>query len=289
MKKVVAIVGPTATGKTSISIDVAKRYGCEIINGDSTQVYKHLNIGTAKIKDNEKENIIHHLIDIIEPNEDYDVKTYQNDARNLISNIDKPLLVGGTGLYIKSVLDNYDFSNDGRKEDFELKYNKYTNEELHDLLKKHNNKASLKIHPNNRRRVLRSLELSLSSKKPIKEKHKPFYNYVIIYLTMPRKDIYKRINLRADIMLEEGLIKEVKDLREQNIRPNIINYKQINSYLDGNYSYEEAVEELKKVTRRYAKRQETWFNNQMKTIKIDITDKSLALNKIYDILDEFWG
>lgn len=287
MKKVIAIVGPTATGKTTISLEVAKRYNCEIINGDSTQVYKHLNIGTAKITEEEMLTIKHHLIDIVEPNENYDVKTYQTEARALINKIEKPLLVGGTGLYIKAALDNYDFSSDGRSFSFEDQYLNLTNEQLHNLLGKENLEASKKIHPNNRRRVLRALQLS--KEQVNMNKDEPIYNYLIINLTLPRKEIYNNINLRADKMLEQGLLAEVSSLREKGIRPNIINYKQLNSYLDGELTYEIAVNELKKATRRYAKRQQTWFNNQMETIQIELTNKEEALKEIFKILDDFWG
>lgn len=287
MKKVVAIVGPTAVGKTDISIAVAKRYNSEIISGDSTQVYKGLNIGTAKITEEEKQNIIHHFIDVVEPDEEYDVKTYQKEVREKIKEIDYPLIVGGTGLYIKSVLDNYDFSSDGRSSKFEKGFKDLSDEELFKLLEEKDYEASLKTHPNNRRRVLRALQLS-DKPKPT-DKDQPYYDYVIIYLTMSRPKIYERVNLRADIMLEEGLLDEVKSLREKGYKPNIINYKQLNDYLDGNLTLDEAINELKKVTRRYAKRQETWFNNQMITKKVDVTNKEKALEEIFSILDEFWG
>lgn len=289
MKKVVAIVGPTATGKTDISIEIANRYGCEIINGDSTQVYKHLNIGTAKITKQEMQNVTHHLIDIVEPTATYDVKIYQRDARNLINKINKPLIVGGTGLYIKAVLDNYDFSSDGRSKSFEKKYETHSNEELHALLEQKDYEASLSIHPNNRKRVLRALQVAKKEIKLTKNKDQPVYNYLIIQLTMNRADLYDKINLRADLMLTEGLLEEVKALNKENIKPNIINYKQLNDYLDGKLTFEQAVNNLKKATRRYAKRQQTWFNNQMKTIKINIENKKEALDKIFTILDNFWG
>ncbi len=289
MKKVVAIVGPTAVGKTEISIAVAKRYQSEIISGDSTQLYKDLNIGTAKIKEDEKQGIIHHFIDVVEADGTYDVKTYQSEVRKAIESIEKPLIVGGTGLYIKSVLDDYDFSGKGRDFDFEKQYEKLSNEALYELLQEKSYEASLKTHANNRRRVLRALALA-DEKTSIKvKKDKPIYNYKIIYLTLPRKVLYERINLRADLMLKEGMLDEVKALRKRNILPNVINYKQLNTYLDGKVSLEEAIETLKKDTRRYAKRQDTWFKNQMDTVQIDISDKDQALKEIFKILDEFWG
>lgn len=285
MKKVVVILGPTGIGKTSISIEVAKKFNAEIISADSAQVYKQLNIGTAKIKENEKKGIKHHLIDIVEPNETYDVKEFQSDARSLIEIIDKPFIVGGTGLYIKAAIDDYDFSGQGRSPEFEKEYEHYSNEQLFDILKEKDYEASLKIHPNNRRRVLKVL----SERKPKKKaKDSPVYDYIIFELTEQRNVLYQRINTRVLKMIEEGLLDEVKSLKDKGLTFNIICYKQINDYLDGKITLEESIEEIQKVTRRYAKRQLTWFKNQMKTIKIDVSDKKAAILEITNKISEFY-
>lgn len=285
MKKVVVITGPTGIGKTSISIEVAKKLNAEIISADSAQVYKHLNIGTAKITKEEMKGVKHHLIDVIDPSLTYDVAEYQKDARKIINEVDLPIIVGGTGLYIKATIDDYDFSGSPRDESFEKKYKSYTNEELHDLLKETNYEESLKIHPNNRRRVLKAL----SGRKPKrKSKDEPVYDYLIFQLTLPRSKLYERINNRVDEMMETGLLDEVKKLKDQGLNLNIISYKQLNDYLDGKTTLEEALKELKKDTRRYAKRQETWFNNQMNTIKIDASDRDLAIKEITTKIKKFY-
>lgn len=285
MKKVVVITGPTGIGKTSISVEVAKKLNAEIISADSAQVYKHLNIGTAKITKEEMEGVKHHLIDIIEPSLTYDVAQYQKDAREIINKVDRPIIVGGTGLYIQATINDYDFSGSPRNESFEEKYKSYTNEELHNLLKEINFEESLKVHPNNRRRVLKAL----SGRKPKrKAKDQPVYNNLIFQLTLPREKLYERINNRVDIMMELGLLDEVKALKEQGLDLNIISYKQLNDYLDGKMTLDAALKELKKVTRRYAKRQETWFNNQMETIKVDASNKDLAIKEIVTKIKEFY-
>lgn len=285
MKKVVVITGPTGIGKTSISVDVAKHFDAEIISADSAQVYKGLNIGTAKIKEKEKKGVKHHLIDNVELNDHYDVARYQKDARELIKKIRNPFIVGGTGLYIKAVINDYDFTDEPRDLDFEKKYINFSNEQLHKLLEKKDLSLSKKIHPNNRRRVLRALS---GKKTKTKGKDTKVYNSLIIQLTLDRKTLYKRINKRVDLMLEEGLLKEVEELKNKGHTFNIMCYKEINEYLEGLISFEEAIEKIKKVTRRYAKRQETWFNNQMKTIKIDVSDQVEAKKKIIKIIKEFY-
>lgn len=285
MKKVVVITGPTGIGKTNISIRVAKKFNAEIISADSAQVYKGLNIGTAKIKENETMGVKHHLIDIIEPSNTYDVASFQKDARLLIEQIKRPFIVGGTGLYIKGAIYDYDFTDLPRNSDFERHFDDLSNLELHNLLKEKNLKLSETIHPNNRRRVLRALS-TLKTKQIGKDN--PLYNSLIIQLTLDRKSLYKRINERVNLMMDEGLLEEVKELKEKKKTFNIICYKQLNEYLDGKISLKKATEEIKKATRRYAKRQETWFNNQMETIKIDVFNKEEAINKIIKILEEFY-
>lgn len=285
MKKVIVITGPTGIGKTSISVEVAKHFNASIVSADSQQVYKELNIGTAKIKEHEKKGVKHYLIDIVKPNSTFDVASYQIKARSLIDKLDRAFIVGGTGLYIQATINDYDFSNEARDFLFEEKLKDYNNTELHDLLKKKDENLSRLIHPNNRRRVLRALSENTTITKA---KSEPLYNYLIIQLTLDRKQLYEKINLRVDVMINEGLVEEVKALKDKGLTFNTISYKQINDYLDGRVTLDEAVNELKKVTRRYAKRQETWFNNQMETIKIDASDKNLAIKEIIKIINEFY-
>lgn len=285
MKKVVVITGPTGIGKTSISVAIAKHFNAEIISADSAQVYRDLNIGTVKIKASEMQDVKHHLINIVTPPKTYDVASYQATARNLIEQIERPFIVGGTGLYIQAAINDYDFSNEKRDESFEQKYINYSNEDLYNLLVEKDLMLSQQIHPNNRRRVLRALSGSAPKKKG---KNKPIYDNLVIQLTLDRKTLYSRINARVDEMMAEGLLEEVKELKEKGLTFNIICYKQLNEYLDGKISLEEAVNEIKKVTRRYAKRQETWFNNQMDTVKIDVSNPLEAKEKIIKIIEEFY-
>lgn len=286
MKKVIVITGPTAVGKTKISVEIAKYFKGEIISADSAQVYKKLNIGTAKIKEDEKEGIKHHLINILEPDLTYDVKRFQQDARSLIQEIDFPIIVGGTGLYIKAALFDYDFTSKGRDISFEQEHEKYSNEELFKLLEEKDYELSQTTHPNNRRRVLRLLSGKKSKRK---NKDVPLYDIITFQLTMERDKLYKRINDRVDIMVEEGLIEEVKSLKELGYTFNILSYKEIGEYLEGQTTLEEAITKLKRNTRRYAKRQETWFKNQMETILVDVTDIDAAINKIKEEIIKFIG
>lgn len=289
MKKVVAIIGPTAVGKTKLSIDIALKYHNEIISGDSVQVYKGLDIGSAKITKAEMRGVKHHLIDILEPTETYDVSLFQKNARALINQVKYPMIVGGTGLYIKAALDNYDFSGEKRDFDSENQYINLSNEELYQILVHKDPESSLKIHPNNRRRVLRAIGLADKKKRSDRIlKDDPFYHYQLFYLTLPRPILYDRINKRVDLMIAEGFIEEVKALKERNIHLNILGYRELSLYLDGKYSLAEAIEEIKKNTRRLAKRQETWFKNQMNSVMIDMQDPDKAFRDITTILDQFW-
>ncbi|MDD2575325.1 MAG: tRNA (adenosine(37)-N6)-dimethylallyltransferase MiaA [Acholeplasmataceae bacterium] len=289
MKKVVAIIGPTAVGKTKLSIDIALRYNNEIISGDSVQVYKGLDIGSAKITKEEMRGVKHHLIDILEPTETYDVSLFQKNARELINQVKYPMIVGGTGLYIKAALDNYDFSGEKRDFDSEDQYSQLSNEELYEILLKKDPNSSLKIHPNNRRRVLRAIALADNKKRSDRIlKDEPIYNYKLFYLTLPRPILYDRINKRVDLMITEGFIDEVKALKERNIYLNILGYRELFLYLDGKSSLTEAIEEIKKKTRRFAKRQETWFKNQMNSLMIDMQNPDKAFSDVTTILDRFW-
>lgn len=262
---VIVIAGPTGVGKTDLSICLAHKLNGEIINADSTQIYKGLNIATNKVID--KENIPHHLLDKIDITKDYTVFDYQKDARKVIEDIISrgkiPIIVGGTGLYIKAALYDYNFP----KKDKE-KYEGYSNDELYKMLKEKDRNST--VHLNNRVRIINALNYINSTNKPYSEKSKNdvlLYDALFIGLTTDRDILYYKINKRVDKMLEDGLIKEAKDLYNTGIRTKAvmtpIGYKELFEYFDGNISKETAVENIKQRSRRYAKRQYTWFNNQM--------------------------
>ncbi|WP_261133005.1 tRNA (adenosine(37)-N6)-dimethylallyltransferase MiaA [Bacillus sp. Marseille-Q3570] len=295
----VVIVGPTAVGKTKTSIEIAKAFEGEIINSDSMQVYKGLDIGTAKIKEHEKEGIPHHLFDIRTPDEDYSAADFQYDAQRNIKELHGkgrlPVMVGGTGLYIRAVTHGYDFTDVAADPEYREKLESYAQENgveaLHDQLKQVDEKRASQIHPNNVRRVIRALEIhhttgSVESPTNQSVEGSP-YNLITIGLTMDREQLYERINLRVDLMLEEGLLDEVKALYEAEVRNTqavqAIGYKELYAYFEGRCSLEEAITTLKRNSRRYAKRQLTWFRHQMEVEWFDVTNGSIN-EKIPSIL-----
>lgn len=267
MHKVIVIVGPTAVGKTKISIELAKYFQCEIISGDSVAVYKRLDIGSAKPTMAQRQGILHHLIDIKEPWEEYSVADFQKNAREIINQKDLSMICGGTGLYIQSVLYHYEFKARKRDSEYARKYEHLSNEELYQLLLEKDRRVdTAKLHPNNRKRVLRALEVQEELDTSIysfNKKKEPVYPYFIAYLSMPRDILYSRINERVDQMLSEGLVDEVETLYREGIYPHAIGYQELIPYFKGELSLASAVEEIKKNTRHLAKRQETWFRNQM--------------------------
>ena len=281
---ILCIVGPTGVGKTKLSIELAKRYNGIVVNADSMQVYKELNIGTAKVTENEKENIKHFLFDIKEPTEMYTVYDYQKDLRNIIdNNKDKNIIiVGGTGLYIKAGLYNYVFETEN---DINNTYDNLTNEELYNLVLIKD--ANTFIHINNRKRMIRFL----NKKETIKDKDKLLYNVKFIGLTTSREILYDRINKRVDDMIKNGLIEEVKSLYDKNIRSKAImtgiGYKELYDYFDGNISLEDAINLIKQRSRHYAKRQYTWFNNQMdiKWFDVDFDDFNNTINEVINYIE----
>lgn len=256
---ILCVVGPTAVGKTKLSIELAKKYNAIIINCDAMQVYKGLDIGTAKVTKEEMEGIPHKLLDFVDVNYNYTVFDYQKDARAILKEYKDHniIFVGGTGLYLKAALYDYRFSID----DDNKTYDEYTNEELYDMcLKKDKN---CNIHVNNRKRLIRFL----NKKDIINVEPKPLYDIKVIGLTTDRETLYEKINERVDKMLELGLVNEVKKFYNSNIRSKAlltgIGYKEIYSYLDGKITLDEAIDLIKKNSRHYAKRQYTWFNHQM--------------------------
>ena len=273
MKKVLVIAGPTASGKTSFSIELAKRLNTEIISGDSIQVYKGFDIGSGKVTEAEKEGVPHHLIDILEPGTQYSVKDFQKEARTLIDNSSKPMIIaGGTGLYLKACLYDYVFTDEEASPRNE-KYDQYTNHELYEMLVERDPVQAEKIHENNRQRVLRSLTVLDNTGKRQSEiideqNHEPIYDFFIAGCTMAREELYERINLRVKMMIEKGLEQEVKGLLDKGITfgdPAMkgIGYREWADYFDGNLSITEVEALIARNSRRYAKRQYTWLNHQM--------------------------
>lgn len=285
MKKVVCIVGATGVGKSDISLEVAKHFGNEIINGDSVQVYKRLNIGSAKITD--MKGIKHHLIDFLDLDKDYSVCDFQHDVREKIEEIDRPLIVGGTGLYIKAALYDYEFDDKKRDIEEDSKYDDIDTLALYDMLKEIDPNTTVDKY--NRRRVIRAYIEAKNNNilSERKGKNKPLYDILIICLTAERSIMYDRINKRVDKMVEMGLIDEVKSLRDDGFIQRQIGYKEINNYFDGLYDLDTAIEEIKKNTRHYAKRQITWFKNQMNAEMIDIMDN--PLKKCIDLINNFYN
>lgn len=277
---VIVIVGPTAVGKTKLSIELAKQLDAEIISGDSMQVYKGMDIGTGKIKKSEMANIPHYMLDIREPDETFSVANYQTYVQNYLKEINLrnklPIIVGGSGLYIQSVLFDYQFSEQKRDEtvtkSLENRLQNEGNIALYNELKAIDPQQAMKIHPNNHRRVIRALEVYQTTGMTMTEKHEkqnnePKYNHILIGLEMDRESLYNQINKRVDGMIKEGLVSEVSELYHQGYEHSqamqAIGYKEIIPYIKGEIDLETAVERLKRNSRRYAKRQYTWFKNKM--------------------------
>lgn len=279
-EKVIVIVGPTAIGKTDLSIQLAKELQTEIISGDSMQVYKGMDIGTGKITKEEMADIPHYMLNIRQPNEDFSVATFKELVEEHIKVINEkgkiPIIVGGTGLYIQAVLFDYQFSEQKRDEKFTKELENLLEREgniaLHEKLKKVDPIQASKIHPNNYRRVIRALEVFESTGKTMTERHKTQnktskYDYVLIGLEMNRDKLYERINRRVEKMVQDGLVEEVRALYDKGFSDTqamkAIGYKEIIPYLEQEMSLDEAVSILQRNSRRYAKRQYTWFKNQM--------------------------
>ena len=281
MEKVIVIVGPTGIGKTKLSVDLARHFNTEIISADSMQIYKGMDIGTAKVTKDETSGIKHHLIDIKEIEESYSVFESQINIRKKITEINKmdkiPIIVGGTGLFIKAALYDYTFLKEEKRET--QTYEGISNEELYEKLVSIDKESANKIHVNNRRRIIRALQIASSDIKKsdiIKsQKHKPLYDIKMIGLTTDRKTLYKRIDNRVDKMLEKGLLDEVKAIYDKYKGQNYqslqgISYKELFLYFDKKITLEEAIDLIKKKSRNYAKRQYTWFNNQFRVNWFDV-------------------
>ncbi|HAL08749.1 MAG TPA: tRNA (adenosine(37)-N6)-dimethylallyltransferase MiaA [Staphylococcus sp.] len=295
-KPLIAIVGPTAVGKTELSIKLAKALNGEIINGDAFQIYKGLDIGTAKVTEEEKEGIVHHLIDVYEPDEPYSVYKFKQDFTEVVDDIHSrgklPILVGGTGLYVQSVLYDYQLEEeDISSEKMEIIKNKlkelsnFTNIELHNYLKDFDPETSSTVHPNNRKRVERSIEFYLKTKKTLSERKKSQtfsgkYSTILVGIEMSREILYERINMRVDMMLQRGLLREVSNLVEEGYEHSqsmqAIGYKELIPVVKGEIDIETSKEQIKQNSRRYAKRQMTWFKNKMNVTWFQRDKQSLS-------------
>lgn len=301
MEKVLVIVGPTAVGKTALSVELAKKFNGEIISGDSLQIYKKLDIGTAKISTSEMRGIPHHLIDVIEPTDNYSVADFQKAGRKLITEITErghlPIIAGGTGLYIQSLL--YDYQLGAKEEvvsDVRKKYEelvgKIGKKQLWEYLKEKDPLAAEKIHWNNQRKVIRALEVfevtGYSIMTP-KEKPQCLYEYCMIGLDTDRKLLYQRIDQRVDQMIAAGLVDEARfvySLGEIQASQGI-GYKELYPYFKEEITLEEAVEQIKQNSRRYAKRQLTWFRNRLKAQWFDLLEQPKQQEEIERVIKKW--
>jgi len=308
-KPLIILTGPTAVGKTELSIALAKRIGGEIISADSMQVYKYMDIGSAKIMPAEQQGIPHHLIDLIMPEHEFHVVEFQRRAKKCIEEIYErgniPIIVGGTGFYIQAVLYDIDFTTSRCNDDFrkELEQLKESHGAcyLHEMLEKVDPNAAKQIHANNSKRVIRALEFYHETGKQISqhneaEKHKTSpYDFAYFVLNDERDYLYERINQRVDIMLSQGLVDEVKMLKEKGYTRALVSmqglgYKELFAYLDNECTLEEAVYLIKRDSRHFAKRQLTWFKREREVIWLDKStyqrDNKQLLERILEILDE---
>lgn len=283
MDPLLVILGPTAVGKTNIAIKVAHQLNGEIISADSMQVYRHLNIGTAKPSLTEREGVPHHLMDIVDPGENYNVVRFQSEVKQLIPAIvgrgHLPMLVGGTGLYISAVVDNYNFSHDGPnpllRRQLTARAVKLGSQTLHRELSQVDPAAAKKIQRTDTRRLVRALEVSASGQQFSASKHgPPLYRVVQIGLTRKRTKLYEAVNQRVEQMFDRGLVEEANWILQLDLPPNLpvlqaLGYKEIFPYLQGEVSIDEVKENLKRQTRRFVKRQLTWFRRDERIIWLD--------------------
>ena len=282
MRKVLVIAGPTATGKSAFAVECAQRFDGEVINGDSQQVYRQLSIGTAKVTDAEKKGIPHHLLDILDYSQPYNVADFQKAARSAIEIIDSrgklPILCGGSGHYLKAALYDYDFKTDPVSENT---YDELDAQELYDLLLKTDPIAAQKIHMNNRKRVVRAINLGLSgplkSEREAAQNHEPIYDVFMVVLNIDRELLNQRIEKRVKTMVDQGLVTEVQtwfgSSQAQSFQSFLgIGYKEFRGYLNGTMTVEEACSLIVTHTRQFAKRQLTWFRHQFTARWVDAFD-----------------
>ncbi len=303
MQKLLVIVGPTAVGKTEISIQLAQKLNGEIISADSMQIYRGMDIGTAKPTLAEQAGIPHHMLDIVDPGKPFSVADYQTLARQKIEEITArgrmPVLAGGTGLYVRAVIDPYNFIPADTDWDLRARLKRQAEEAglaaLYQWLSEIDPVAAERIHANDERRIIRALEVYQTTGQPLSfweqqtDKQKPLYDLIMIGINRPRAELYQRINQRVDLMLEQGLLAEAQDLMAQGLDENFIasqaiGYKEFFAYLHGEESLAEATEKLKQSTRRYAKRQLTWFRADKRVQWLELGKERTAVELINEIL-----
>lgn len=306
-KPLLIIAGPTAVGKTDTSIILANKLKGEIISADSMQIYRYMDIGTAKPTVDEMKGIPHHLIDVVNPDEEFSVAEFQKLAKDKINeltlNKNLPIVAGGTGLYINSLIYNMDFtesvSNWKLREELQKQADKMGNDYVHNKLKEIDPDAANRIHPNNLKKVIRAIEVYYETGDKIGDFSKDItlndeYDYFLVGLTRDRDELYERINDRVDIMINQGLIEEVKKLLSLGYSKDLVafkglGYKEIIRYLEGEYSLDEAIDILKRDTRRYAKRQLTWFRRYSNINWYNLSNYSSSENLANDIIKDFEG
>ena len=302
-KKLIILTGPTAVGKTALSVELAKEIGGEIISADSMQVYKYMDIGSAKITPDEMQDIPHHLVDILDPKEEFNVFLFQKFAKEAMANIYAnghiPILVGGTGFYIQSVLYDIDFTDNDADTSYRAQLEQLATQKgadyLHNMLKEVDAESAQTIHANNVKRVIRALEYYKLTGTPISEhnrterdKESP-YDFCYFVLNDDRAKLYERIDQRVDLMVSDGLVEEVQRLKNMGLDRSYISmqglgYKEILAYLDGEYDLDHALYLIKRDTRHFAKRQLTWFRREREVIFINKPDFDYDNRKILDYM-----
>lgn len=306
-KPLIILTGPTAVGKTDLSIQLAKLVNGEIISADSMQVYKEMDIGSAKIRPEEMKGVPHYLVDEIEPEEEFNVVRFQTMAKNAMKTIYQkgkiPVIVGGTGFYIQALLYDIDFTDTTEDSDYRRELEQLAqqkgNEYLHEMLRSVDPKAAEEIHANNRKRVIRALEYyrdtgeQISKHNEQQRQNESPYQFAYFVLNRDRSELYRRIDRRVDLMMEQGLLEEVRRLKERGCTSDMVSmkglgYKELLDYMDGTYSLEEAVRIIKRDTRHFAKRQITWFKREKDVhwIDLDYKTQEQALEEIQKVCKE---
>ncbi len=304
-RKILILVGPTAVGKTEYAIDIAKALDGEIVSADSMQLYKYMDIGSAKPTQAEREAAVHYLVDEIDPRENFSVFQYMQMAKNTINHIFElnkvPVISGGTGLYINSLMYEMDFSVKPDNSDYRRELEEFAasegNQALHDRLRAEDPQAAERIHPNNVKKVIRALEMLKEGQTKVREFSESFvktkdYDYCLVGLKRDREELYERIDKRVDILMDEGLLDEIKMLQnmgltEENISMKGIGYKELFGFLKGEYDLDEAVRLIKRNTRHYAKRQMTWFRRYDEIEWFNLSEYESKENALNDIL-KYW-
>lgn len=306
-KPLIILTGPTAVGKTSLSLSLAKELEGEIVSADSMQVYRYMDIGTAKIRKEERQGIAHHLIDVLDPWEDFNVVRFQEMAREALGKIWErghiPIVTGGTGFYIQALLYDIHFTENNEDSSLRKELEDYARENgaeaLHSRLEKVDEKAAVQIHFNNVKRVIRALEFYYQTGKKISEhneeerKRTSPYDFKYFVLNDERENLYARINQRVDLMMEEGLVEEVQKLKEMGCDSTMVSmqglgYKEILSYLEGECTLDEAVYKIKRDTRHFAKRQITWFKRERDVIWLHKPDYDYDETKIREAVLSYY-